>query len=381
MKFKILKENLKNGLNIIERITSQSLTLPILNNVLISVEKNLLNLTTTNLEIGINYWTLIKKEKEGKITAPAKLLSNFIKFLPEKEITIETKNNILHIQCDNFKTQIKGQNSEEFPIIPKISKEKFLEINSSSFCDGLSVVAENAAVNKIRPEISGVYISFQSGQITFAATDSFRLAEKKISYKKENSKFFEGNKKYSLILPYQTVKELINIFSEKDEKIKIYFSPNQIMFELLMAEDPKQPQLQIVSRLIDGEYPNYQEIIPDKYETQIILEKNSFLNQLKTASLFSEKINEVKLKVNPDNKEIEIFSQNQDVGQNQSFLKGSVKGKKISASFNWKFLIDGLSNIKSSEVIFELNGQGGPGVLKPVGDASYLYVLMPIKSD
>lgn len=380
MKFIILKEKFKKGLNIIEKISSQSLTLPILNNVLISVEKNLLNLTTTNLEIGINYWTLIKTEKEGKITVPAKFLSSFINFLPEKKITLETKDNTLYIECEDHKTQIKGQSPEEFPIIPKISKEKFLEIDSLSLYQGLSQVVENTATTKVRPEISGVYFSFQRNQIIITATDSFRLAEKKIFYKKENSEFFKDNKEYSLILPYKTTKELINIFSERDEKIKIYFSPNQIMFELSTNEIPNHPQLQIMSRLIDGEYPNYQEIIPNKYETQIILERNKFLNQLKTASLFSEKINEVKLRVNPKKKGIEIFSQNLDIGQNQSFLQGVIKGKEVEVSFNWKFLIDGLSNIRSSEIIFEFNKEDGPGVLKPVGDASYIYVLMPIKA-
>lgn len=383
MKLFILKEKLKTGFNIVERIVSKSLTLPILNNVLLSAKKNLLNLTTTDLEIGINYWTLAQIEKEGEIAIPIKLLSNFFSFLPEKKITLEVKNQTLYIECENYKTQIKGFSPEEFPIIPEISKtEKYLEIDIFSFCQGLAQVVESAALTPTRPEISGIYLSFQKNQIQMAATDSFRLAEKKLFYETETLP--PSLKECSLILPQKTARELLFILSEKNpnirtpEKIKIYFSPNQIMFELPMIEIP-HPQLQIISRLIEGEYPNYQEIIPKKYQTQIILEKNEFLNQLKAASLFSGKINEIKFKIDPKKEGIEILAQNPDLGQSQSFLPGTIKGEKVEISFNWRFLIDGILNIKSPEVIFELNGEGDPAVLKPVGDPSYIYVLMPIK--
>ncbi|MFC1663540.1 DNA polymerase III subunit beta [Patescibacteria group bacterium] len=377
MKILILKNKLKKGLDIVERVASKSLTLPTLNNVLLSVEKNFLNLTTTNLEIGINYWVLIKAEKEGKIAIPASLLSGFVNFLPEEKISLEVKNKVLYIESKNHKTQIKGFDPEEFPIIPKVNKEECIEVNAIPFCQGLSQVVEIVAPTQIRPEISGVYLSFQKDQVLMATTDSFRLAEKKLSYQHPSSS--TSFKERSLILPQKTVRELINVFSEKKEKIKIYFSSNQIMFESLMPEI-SQPQLQIVSRLIEGEYPNYQEIIPKKYQTQIILQKNEFLNQLKTASLFSGKINEIKVKANLKEKRIEIFTQNPDLGENQSFLSGTIKGEKTEVSFNWRFLLDGVLNLNGKEVIFELNDEGGPAVLKSVGDSSYLYVLMPIKT-
>jgi DNA polymerase-3 subunit beta len=211
-----------------------------------------------------------------------------------------------------------------------------------------------------------------------AATDSFRLGEKKFL-----SETPFGEKEYSFILPQKTCKEIINIFGEKEGKLKIYFSPNQIMFESSMKEIP-HPQIQLVSRLIEGEYPNYQEIIPKKYQTQIILERNELLNQIKLASLFSGKINEVKIKVDPKNQKLEIFSQNPELGEYQSFLPAQIKGEEVEISFNHRFLIDGLLNItptslKSLEIIFELNGEDGPAVLKPLNDQTYLYVVMPIK--
>ncbi len=375
MKLLILQEKLKEGLNIIERISSKSLTLPILNNVLISSEKNFLNLATTDLEIGINWWTLTKTEKDGKITIPSHLLSSFISLLPNKKINLEVQNSTLLIECENCKTQIKGVGADEFPIIPKITEGEFISIETFSLCQALNQVADIAIPSTTRPEISGIFSLFQKDLITLVATDSFRLGEKKIFLKNKSSL----KKDYSLILPQKTAKELVNIFGEKQGELKIYFSPNQIMFEYPLPETT-HPQIQLVSRLIEGEYPNYQEIVPKKSTTQLTLEKNEFLNQIKSASLFSGKINEVKIKADPKEKKIEIFSQSSEIGEYQSSISGKIKGEPVEISFNHRFLLDGLSSIKSSEIIFELSGDSGPGVLKPVGDDSYIYVVMPIKA-
>jgi len=374
MKVTILKEKLRQGLSIVEKITGRNLTLPILNNVLISTEGNFLKLSTTDLETGINYWVLSKTEKEGKITVPAKFLSNFISTLPDSQLILESKNENLYVSGENNKTLIKGQNPDDFPVIPSLNNEFSLEIKSTPFCRGVSQVIDFCTQNQIRPEISGVYFNFQKKGADIVSTDSFRLAEKKLFYEKEIEKNF------SLILPQKTVRELINIFSGKGEKIKIYFSPNQILFESLIPEVSSHPRIQIISRLIEGEYPNYYEIIPKTYETQIILPKNDFLNQVKVASFFSGKTNEIKIKTIPK-KGIEMFSQSQETGENKSFLPAKIQGKEAEASFNHRFIIDGLLNINSSEVIFELNGENGPAVLKPVGDESYVYIVMPIKSD
>lgn len=384
MKLIILKEKLKYGLSIVERISSKSLTLPILNNVLIKAKKNFLNLATTDLELGINWWSLAKVEQEGEITIPSKILTNYINLLPNKKINLSSKENILMISCENYNTQLKGLSPEEFPIIPQITEGEPVYLPALSFCQGLNQVVDIPIPSTARPEISGIYFIFQKDLLKIAATDSFRLGEKNLFLEKPifslpttDSKTTE--KEYSFILPQKTAKEIINIFGEKDGEIKVYFSPNQVLFEFPLTEFP-HPEIQLVSRLIEGEYPNYQEIIPKKYETQIILQKNEFLNQIKLASLFSGKINEVKFKIEPKREGIEIFSQNPELGEYKSFLVGKIKGKAAEVSFNHRFLVDGLFNIKSSELIFELNGESGPGVLKPVGDPSYIYVAMPIKA-
>ena len=375
MKLLILQEKLKKGLGIVERISSKSLTLPILNNILISAEKNFLNLAATDLEIGINLWTLTQIEKEGKITIPSRLFSNFINLLPNKKISLEVKNDNLLIGCENYKTQIKELSAEEFPIIPKITNGDVISVEISSFCQSLNQIVDIAVPSSARPEISGVYFLFQKNLITIAATDSFRLGEKKIFLKNDSSL----EKEYSLILPQKTVKEIVNIFNEKQGELKIYFSPNQAMFEYPM-EETTHAEIQIISRLIEGEYPNYQEIIPKKYTTKLVLNKDEFLNQIKTASLFSGRINEVKIKANPEKDKIEIFSQSSEIGEYQSSVSGKIEGEPVEISFNHRFLLDGLLSIKTPEIIFELNKESGPGVLKAVGDDTYIYVVMPIKA-
>ena len=379
MKLLILQEKLREGLSVIERIVSKSLSLPVLNNVLIRADKNFLNLVATNLEIGINWWTLAKVEKKGEIAVPVSLLSGLSSLLPKKQITLQVEDSFLTVECDGFKTQIKGISSEEFPIIPEVSKEDYIELDSTVFCQGLEQVTDIAVISQARPEISGIYFSFFKNVIKIAATDSFRLGEKTFFLEKIGSASKVFDKEISFILPQKTAREIINIFGEKQGKIKIYFSPNQILLESQMTET-QHPQVQLVSRLIEGEYPGYQEIIPKKCETQIILSRSEFLNQIKIAALFSGKISEIKFKVDVKKSGIEIFSQNSDIGEHRSFLAGRVKGEPLEISFNHRFLTDGLLNVKSSEVIFELSKEEGPAVLKPVGDQSYLYVAMPIKA-
>jgi DNA polymerase III subunit beta len=381
MKLTILQEKLKKGLNIIEKISPKSLTLPILSNVLVSTEKNFLNLSATDLEIGINLWILTKIEKQGQIAVPSKLFSNFVNLLPNERIDIQQEENSLNIKCKNYKTKIKGFSAEEFPIIPKIIDGEFIVINSLLFCNAINRVVDIAVPSTTKPEISGVYFLFQKNLITIVATDSFRLGEKRIFLKNA----FSLKNDYALIIPQKAAKEIVNILEEKNKDLKIYFSPNQIMFETFM-EETNHPETRITSRIIEGEYPNYKEIIPQKFTTSVVFNKNELLNQIKSAALFSGRINEIKIKIQPKEKNIEISSESPETGSYSSSISGEIKGKEIEVSFNYRFLLDGILNIKSSEVLFELNQDEknedvGPGVLRPVGDNSYLYVVMPIKTN
>lgn len=374
MIIKILQNKLKEGLNIVERITTKSLSLPILNNILIKTEKSFLNLSSTNLEIGIQWWTLAKVEKEGAIVVPAKTISDFISFLNDGPIKLKAEDYYLVIESEKYKTKIKGLSSDEFPIIPQVLSQESLNLNTRLFCEGLKQIIQIPAPSSARPEISGIFLSFQKNSVKMAATDSFRLGEKKIFLKEA----LPIHKEYSCILPQRTAKEIINVFGEREGELKVLLSPNQILFESQMAETT-HPEIQMVSKLIEGEYPDYQTILPQKFATEIILDKNEFLNQLRAASIFASKINEIKLKTESKKGVIEISSQNPDLGEYHSTIFAQIRGKEIEISFNFRFLIDGLLNIPSSEINFGLNSEEEAAVLRGEGDQSYLYLVMPIK--
>ena len=381
MKIITKKDIFKKGLNIVERITGKNFSLPILNNILLETHKNHLILSGTDLEIGINYSLLGKIEKEGKITIPSKILLNLINFLPEEEIKLETKENTLFISCKNFISQIKGLPAEDFPIIPQVkNKENFIELNNIPFLNGLLKVCNFCSLGRVHPELSGVYFNFQKDKLELVSTDSFRLAKVDIYYQTKL------NKTYSFILPQKSVKEIINILSENEDnnlKSRIYLDVNQIFIEFL-SNEVSSPVIYLTSRLIEGEYPNYQEIFPKKYKTSITLNKSEFLNQIKANALFSGRINKIKIKTDIKKSILLISSQDSETGEIESSLPCEIKGGDIETFFNFKFLIDGLSNIKEEKVIFELNGtelenKEGPSLLRASQDESYSYILMPLK--
>lgn len=374
MKLLILSSKLKEGVNIVSRLAQKSINLPILSNILLQTKKNFLEISATDLEVGIKYWALAKIEKEGQLTVPGKTFSGLVNSLTDEQIALTGKNNVLSIEGKNFQSKILGQSAQDYPIIPEIKGEP-LEVDLSSFSQALSLVADVTAPTKIRPELAGVYLSFNQDRILMAASDSFRLAEKKII----PGEGLSLKEKQELILPSKTAREIINIFGEKEGKVKIYFSPNQIMFETDLPEEAAHPQLQITSRLIEGSYPNYQEIIPQEFQTTLTLNREKFLEQIRTASLFCGKVNEVQLEVLPHKGELKIFSQNSELGENRSTLFPKIEGQELKVSFNYRFLLDALSKIRTSEVIFQLSGQEGPALLRPSGDETYFYVIMPIK--
>jgi len=373
MKIEVLKENLKTGLGVAERNIGKNLSLPILNNIFIAADESFLRFTSTDLETIVKFWTLAKVIKKGDTVLPARILSDFVSYLPNDKVFMEAHEQAVNIECQKFTTTIQGFNPEDFPLIPEFKGTDSLIVDNKKFCQGLAQVVSIAAQSASRPEISGIYFSFVKNTLTIAATDSFRLAEKKFQLEQG----VQNN--HSFILPQKSARMLLNILEERNGQLTILFSVNQVMVELPFA-DKKHPHIQVTSRLIEGEYPNYQEIIPGQFKTTATINRDEFLNQIKTASLFANRNNEVKLSLNPTKKEIGVFTQNPGVGESHSSLPGTIEGEPIDVSFNYKFLVDGLQNIKSSEIVFEASGSEGPCVLKPVADASYLYVVMPIKA-
>jgi len=375
MNIEILTQNLKKGINNIEHLTKKSPILQVLDNVLLETDKNFLKLSSTNLETSMIWWVLSKITQEGKVAIPASFLNNLINLIKEDKIKLKSENKNLILETENQTTQIQGIDPEEFPIIPQIEKKDPIEIKGESLKQGLDQVVETPSSSQIRPEISGIYFSFKKDKVKIVGTDSFRLAEKIISLPQKLKK--EGQ----FILPQSSARELLNILSQETDALKIYFDPNQVLFEW-PGEEISHPYINLLSRLIEGEYPNYQEIIPKKYTAQIVLNRENFINQVKEAGLFSGKVSEVKLTPFIKENKLKIFSQSPEVGKNEAYLPAKIEGEEEipEISFNYRFLLDGLNNIKSSEIILRLSDGEGPGVLKPVGDQSYIYILMPIKA-
>jgi len=380
MNFTILTKDFKKGISITERVTGKNMTLPILDNLLIESDKNFIKISATDLELGIEWWGRCITQEEGKIAVPAKLLSQVIGSLvsSEEKVSIKEKSQSLVIETEKkFKTNIKGFSPEDFPIIPSFQKDYYIEIDGKKIKDALSSVVDIANISNIRPEISGVYMCFNKDSVRFVATDSFRLAEKNIKLGENSGYVNNFDKDQEFIIPQKAIKELVSIIPDDGRNLKIYTSESQLLFEI--CYDDEHPEIDLISRQIEGQYPAYQEIIPKSAKTKIVINKDEFLKQVKTAGIFGGRTNEISVKIDNSADEVEITSQDSELGESNQFLPAQIEGNNLKVSFNWKFLIDGLQHIKSSEISFEFQGSEGPAVIRGIGDDSYLYMVMPIK--
>jgi DNA polymerase-3 subunit beta len=380
MKLIVLQEKLKKGLQYADKLLTKNSDIFILNNIFLKTNKNFLNILSTNLETSLKWWTLSKIQKEGEALIPLKPLLNFISFLPNKPVLIEKKDNILYLECENFKTQIKLQQSEEFPFTSSINySDDFIEIETNILIDSLKQVIEFVSLSQTKPEITGVFLSANKNNIKFVTTDSFRLAEKTITKEKSNFYFNCKKENFSCILPQQTIKEIINILEGQKNKTKIYFFENQIIFETVMQET-NHLEIQFTSKVIEGEYPQYEEIIPKKFNTEVVVLKSDILKHLKIASVFCGKINEIKLTLDKEKQEIIFIGQNPDIGEHQSSLQTKIQGESFDISFNHRFLTSGITNIEQQEIFLGFNKDNNPSILKALKDDSFIYVVMPIKN-
>ena len=372
MIIKTIKNKLEQGLEKVGRLTTKKISLPLLNFSLLETEKNFLKLTSTNLESGIIFWILAKIEIEGKVCVDPRLLLNVLAQIPEETITIFLENRELKIETQNIQLKIQSQNPEDFPLIPSREALEKVVLEIKKLTNALSDIVNIPSPSMGKPEIGGIFLSFEKDILRMAATDSFRLAEKKIKLKTITSK------NYSLILPQEAAKEIISIFGDREGDVDFYLSPNQVFIESTMTET-NHPEIIFTSRLVEGEYPNYQEIIPKKFKTKIKIEKETFQKQIKLASLFSGRINDVRFKIDPQEKTIFINSQNTEVGEYKSQIKGEIEGGKMEISFNYRFLLQGIQSINEKELNFLLSNEDGPAILKGEKGEDYFYILMPIK--
>ena len=369
------KENLKRNLDNALRIVKYNSTLPILNNFLLSTEKGMLKISSTDLEIGFTSLVPSKILRDGSITVPAQLLSQFVNNLPNKNINLEVKDLKLYLSCDNIRASINGLSAEDFPIIPKVKNDSFLTINSKVFKNSLNCVINSSAISDARPEIASIYVKISPDQIKFIATDSFRLAHKTIFVLSQDLKEkikINFEKSRNIIIPLRTGGELLRILGDQNDNIKIIIDQNQILFDL--------DNTQLVSRLVEGNYPDYEAIIPKSSETKCYLSKNDLEESIKLAGCFSSKLNDITIKTNSGKSQMEIFSDNNEYGNHHAKIDSEVKGKDVAIVFNWRYFLDGLKNIDDDELILEFNGDQKPAVIKSAKNNDFFYILMPIRN-
>lgn len=375
MKLISTQENLKRGLSVVCHITSKNINLPILNNILIRASEGSIEFVSTNLEIGIINKVRGKVEKTGEFTVDAKIINEYIGLLPSSEkVKIEEKDGELKVECDNYKTKIKGESSSEFPLIPSIEKSNGFSCKIDDFKKALSSVSFAVSGNENRVELSGVLFVFAANSLTMVATDSYRLAEKNI---KINSAKNSGEEQ-RVIVPARTINEVFRILNglgdylpgEDSGEINFYLSENQILFSLESTD--------IISRLISGNYPDYKQIIPNKTQTTILVDRPGLLRAVKAAALFSKTgINDVALEFKDGR--IIISASSGLSGESRVELETDISGDDNEIIINYKYLVDGLNNISGDKVFLEIVNSGTPCLIKPEKGDDYLYIVMPIR--
>lgn len=362
MKLILNQKKLAKAVTTVEKIVSKNPSLPILNNILLKTENGRLRVSATNLEIGINYLLGAKIDESGEIAVPARIFSDFINNISDEKVTLITKENVLNINSEKYKTQILGFDPKEFPLIPKIKEEPFSVVSSKVLRSGLTTVLDSIAISEIRPELAGVFIDFTGQKIIFAATDSFRLSERVIDVKHKEKKSF--------ILPRSSVLELIRLLNDIDEDISIKYADNQVAF---LSND-----FEVISRLVDGNYPDYRKVIPEKFISRILVKKEALEKNTRLAGLFSSNIADIKLSCNE--KALTITAKNSDKGEIQVISDSLLKNEPFDISLNHHYLLDGLKIIPTEHVIIEYTGQGSPLVIRPEYDTKDLvYLIMPLR--
>ncbi|MFZ3032173.1 MAG: DNA polymerase III subunit beta [Candidatus Moraniibacteriota bacterium] len=380
MKIICTQENLAQALSYLERVVGRQTTLPILSNVLLETENGRLKISATNLEIGVVVSIGAKIEKEGKITVPAKILSNFIYNLPSGDIIeLEEEGQHLKVVSTGYQVRIKGMDGKDFPIIPQYKKEYQYSFPAQELKNALSRLLFCVSVNEARMELMGVCISIMEGSLHLAATDSFRLAEESISLqgKKQQEGGFSGNQQ--LIIPNGVLHELMRVITPESAELKMALEENQIFFEV--------DGIEITSRVINGKYPDYQQIIPKDFSLQVVFEKALFQRAIKIAgSLSSYSSGEIALVFDEKEKTCTFLSKSQEIGENKTVLPVEyIKGNApLTILFNPRYILEGLNALSGEKVVFYANNAGSPAALRimngdGVVEEKYLYLMMPIR--
>ncbi len=365
MKLKVTQANLSRALGVVSRVAASRTTLPILSNILIKAEKNTLTVSATNLEIGITCTVAGKVDELGSITVPARLMTDFVSNLPDGNIDLWLEGSALHIKSEKYASTINGIPADDFPTLPAIEGAEKKTIPASDLKSALQQTVFAASGDEARQVLTAVYTHSHEGKLYLVATDSYRLAERAVGDNKSD---------FGLLVPASTYQELLRTIDDNTTEIAYSHDDAQVMFET--------PDVQIISRLIDGTYPDYRQLIPREGEIEFTISRSDFINITKVSSLFAkESAGSITLDVDDDKQEVSIRSIASQVGENTSRADATVKGSG-NVTLNSRYLLDGLNAFSGDTLTFSFSSTTSPCVITSADkkDANYLHVVMPLRS-
>jgi len=363
MKLQVTQENLSRALQTVGRVANTRGTLPILANVLLKTVNNRLSIAATNLDIAITNLIGSKVAEEGSITVPAKLMSEFVSSLPSGVIDLELHEQKLHIVTPQYQSVINGTAAEEFPVMPAVKNGKEWSIDANKLKKALQQVVLAASSDEARPVLTGVYIHTHEGVLNIAATDSYRLAEKSIKKSQDT---------ISLLVPASAMADLLRITSDSEGDVRVTHDDQQVLFQVGGAE--------LVTRLIEGNYPDYRKLIPQSFNTTARVKRSELLNITKVSSLFArESAGSITINVDSQEQKISIRSIASQLGENTATAEGKITGDG-NITLNSRYLADGIQAINSEEITLCFNGKLDPCVLRDPTNSDYTHLIMPLKS-
>ena len=363
MKLQVTQANLAKALNTVARVASTRGTLPILANVLLKTEGNRLSILATNLDIAISHFIGSKIDSEGSITVPARLMQDLVSNLPDSAINLETDGNKLHISADNHNSTVNGVGAEDFPVMPSITNDVKWSVPAAGFKKTLGQVVFAASSDDARPVLTGVYFHTKGGSILAAATDSYRLAEASLGKAKNGQSF---------LLPSTAANDLLRIINDTDKEVMVSHDDQQAMFKI--------GDVTLVARLIEGNYPDYQKLVPTKFSTVAKLARADFVNIAKVSSLFArESAGSITIKVDQKSNQVSINAVASQVGENTATADAEVTGGG-EVTLNSRYLVEALGAFSGADVEFCFNGKLEPCILRSPSDPGYTHLIMPLRS-
>jgi DNA polymerase-3 subunit beta len=373
MRMSCLQENVSKGLAIVGRAVATRTTLPITNNVLLATEGSRLKLAATNLEIAVSCWIGAQVEEEGAITIPARLLTDFVNSLPPERIdfALSPKTRTLELKCARSEARISGHDVDEFPPIPHIGDGLMTKVEAEVLATAIRQVVFAAATEESRPVLTGVQAEFEGEKLTLAAADGFRLAVHTLPLAQPVAA------KTAVIIPARSLAELNRLLGGQEEAVEITINPqkSQVLFRL--------QDIEMVSQLIQGTFPNYNQLIPQSYVTKAVVDVSAFSRATKTAAIFArDGSGIVRLVITPGEElspgRLTVSARAEEVGDNVGEIDAIVDGEATKVAFNSKYLMDVLTILEQEQVALETTSPSSPGVFRPIGTENYLYVVMPM---